>query len=101
MGEVPYLGAFPDSGDPKDYFYIEPSAAHTIEIWLTNIPAGQNYDLALRDTSLNALKWSVNPGNADEHVLSGVLPPGKYYVQVYHASPGGSPQPYHLVVVYP
>jgi hypothetical protein len=47
--------------------------------------------------------YSGEIDNADEHIpKDGVLllPAGKYYVQVFHRSSGGSTQPYNLRVVY-
>jgi len=95
-----YYGAFPGASDPKDYFYFDLPAAHTVEVWLSNIPAGHNYDLTLRDASLNVVGHSGELRNADEHILTGALPPGRYYIQVTNASQTGSTQAYHLQVVY-
>jgi hypothetical protein len=44
--------------------------------------------------------YSAELGNADEHILTGILPTGRYYIQVYHNSTGGSTQAYHLRVSY-
>jgi hypothetical protein len=91
-----YYGIFPSPTDPKDYFYFDLPAAHTIELWLTHIPAGQDYNLVLRDASLAEKGYSANPGTADEHILTGVLPAGRYYIQVFNYSGPGSAQPYYL-----
>jgi hypothetical protein len=91
-----YYGAFLDQADLKDYFYFDLLTTHTVELWLTHIPAGQDYDLVLRDANLEQRGLSNNPGNADEHILTGPLPAGRYYVQVYRYGGPGSPQPYHL-----
>lgn len=95
-----YYGVFPSAADPKDYFYFDLPAAHNVELWLTNIAAGHNYDLTLRDTSLDVVQHSGELGNADEHILTGVLPSGRYYIHMSNASGTGSTQPYHLRVVY-
>jgi len=100
LSGLTYCGTFPDAADAMDCFYFELSTAHTVELWLTSIPAGQNYGVVLRDSSLVPVGYSANPGNADEHILTGVFQPGRYCVLVYHNSPGGSTQPYHLRVVY-
>jgi len=94
-----YYGKFPNQSDEKDYFYIELFEAHTIEIWLNNIPSGQDYDLVLYDANLNQLALSNKAGNSDEHILSSALPPGRYYIQAWNAGDGSS-EPYHLRVVY-
>jgi hypothetical protein len=97
VSDLAYYGTFPNASDVKDYFYFDLSTPHTVEIWLTNIPAGHDYHLCLRDASLDpAIKCSSNPGNADEHILTGVLPAQRYYIQVFNASETGSSQPYHL-----
>jgi len=100
-----YQGNLPP-GDSKDYFYIDLQKTGTVEVWLTNIPAGQDYDLVLRDANLNRLGWGKNTGNADEHILSGSLQSGRYYIQVKLAelagggNTGGSPDAYQVKAVY-
>jgi hypothetical protein len=91
-----YYGAFPSETDRQDYYYIDLFVAHSVELWLTNIPAEHNYDLVLRDASLKDIEYSGALDNASEHILTGLLPPGRYYIQVYHRSSGGSAEPYHL-----
>jgi hypothetical protein len=95
-----YYGVFPSGADVQDYFYIDLPAAHAVELWLTNIPVGQDYDLVLRDALLQTKGSSAQVGNTNEHIMSGVLPAGRYYIQVYNWGSGGSSQPYHLRVVY-
>ncbi len=94
-----YYGIFP-ADDPKDYFYFDLSSAHSVELWLTNIAPGEDYDVYLRDASLSEVGKSAESGNVDEHIPPGVLSPGRYYIQVYNDSASGSTQPYHLRVVY-
>jgi hypothetical protein len=95
-----YNGTFPSPADLKDYFYFYLSTARTVELWLTNIPVGSDYDLYLRNANLEPICFSNNPSNADEHIVCGPLPVGYYYVQVYNYGMTGSTQPYHLRVVY-
>ena len=95
-----YYGLFPNAADVQDYFYVDLPAAHAVELWLTNIPLGQDYSLVLRNAALQTVGYSAQPGNTDEYIQTGVLPAGRYYVQVYNASSGGSIQPYHLRVIY-
>jgi uncharacterized repeat protein (TIGR01451 family) len=95
-----YHGALPE-GDPQDYFYIDLPGSRTMELWLTDIPAGHDYDLYLRNAQGTVLAGSSRYGNADEHILTGILPQGRYYIQVHHYSPGGSTQPYRLRFEYP
>ncbi|MGD9148407.1 MAG: hypothetical protein PVI80_22780, partial [Anaerolineae bacterium] len=99
-----YFGILPNKDDKRDYFYFELTSPHQVRLRLTNIAAGQNYDLALRDANLETFPgwYSVNLGNSDEHVLTGDLPAGTYFIQVYRNpdSSGGTSQAYHLWVEY-
>jgi hypothetical protein len=97
---VTYHGRFPNENDPKDYFYLDLQTAHTVELWLTNIPVGQNYDLVLRNSALASVGYSAELGNANEHILTGVLQPGHYYVQIHPNKPYGSTQAYRLTALY-
>ena len=90
-----YHGTFPNSGDVSDYYYFELSVARRVEIWLTNIPVNQDYNLVLRDASLTDIGYSGETGNSSEHITKD-LSPGRYYIQVYHFSSGGSTQPYNV-----
>ncbi|HDQ71708.1 MAG TPA: hypothetical protein ENN19_06380, partial [Chloroflexi bacterium] len=94
-----YYGLLP-ADDVQDYFYFDLSAAHSVELWLTNIASGEDYDVYLRDASLSIVRASAQAGNVDEYFLTGDLQPGRYYIQVYNDSASGSTQPYHLRVLY-
>jgi hypothetical protein len=98
--DATYYGTMP-VGDTNDYFYFDLSTPGDVELWLTNIPGGCDYDLVLRDAALVQVGYSGNVGSADEHISTGTLTTGWYYVQVYHRSTAGSSEPYHLRVVYP
>ncbi|MBN1658939.1 MAG: PPC domain-containing protein, partial [Anaerolineae bacterium] len=96
-----YYGTFPDADDLQDYFYFDLSTPHSVELALSNIAGGENYNLVLRDASLeNVVGYSALPGNANEYISIPELPAGRYYIQVYNFSQVGSDQPYHLHVVY-
>jgi hypothetical protein len=95
-----YYGTFPSGADIQDYYYFDLITPHSVELWLTDIPAGHNYDLVLRDAVGNDIGYSGEPGNASEHILTSSLPAGQYYIQVYHRSLGGSSQPYRLYLIY-
>jgi hypothetical protein len=93
-----YYGTFPpDAEDASDYFAFEPTIDGTVEIHLTNIPAGQDYNLILRDPAdlENPLGYSGERGSSDEHIRASV-PTGRYLIQVFHFTGNGSTQPYHL-----
>jgi hypothetical protein len=94
-----YYGVFP-ADDIKDYFYFNLPSDHSIELRLTNIAPDEDYDVYLRDANLSVVGESDEYGNADEHILTGELQSGQYYIQIYNNSKNGSTQPYHLRVVY-
>ncbi len=99
-----YYGTFPET-DPeedqrKDYFSFELTAPHRVQVWLTNIPAGRNYDLVLRRADTSAVEYSVKLGNADEYINVPSLAPASYYIQIYRTSGAASSQPYYVRVVY-
>lgn len=88
-------------GDKDDYYWFEMSSAHTVEVWLTQIPEGHNYSLYLYDsTGTGQLGYSGEPGNRDEHILTGVLPPGRYVIRVYAGQGYSASQFYALRTVY-
>ena len=97
-----YYGRFPNIDDNSDYYSIVLARAHTIKIWLTDIPAGENYDLTLRDSSnLNDyLAHSGELGNTSEYIETGILPAGRYYIQVSNRQDTGNGRYYKLRVVY-
>jgi len=95
-----YYGTLPSAADSKDYFAFDLSTAHPVELWLTNIPVGQNYDLILRNAGLVTVGYSAELGNTPEHIVTGTLPAGRYYIQVYLNSSGEGGQAYHLKAVY-
>jgi hypothetical protein len=69
-----------------------------VELWLAHIAAGHDYDVYLRNVDLQLVARSDAGGSADEHLRTGTLRAGRYYVQVYNHSKRGSTQPYHLQV---
>ena len=96
-----YYGRFTSGADIQDYYFISLQSAQSVELWLSNIVAGQDYDLTLRDSTLGLVGHSGELGNANEHIRTGTLPAGWYYIQVYNRSGSGSTQAYHLRGVYP
>ena len=97
MPTLIYYGTFPNGDDVNDYYFFDLSTAYRVKLWLSNIPGGQNYDLVLRDAALAVVGYSAQSSNSDEYIdTARELPPGRYYIQVYHYSSGGSTQPYQL-----
>ena len=100
MSGLTYFGTFPPGAqDVSDYFYFVMPTRRAVELRLTDIPAGQNYDLVLRDINLNTKGYSAQLGNNDEYIKVSV-PAGRYLIQVFHRDGGGSSQPYHLRAAY-
>ena len=95
-----YLGVMSGAADVSDYFSFQLSTSHTVEIWLTQIAAGHNYNLTLRDADLKVVKHSGNLSNQNEYILTGNLSPGTYYIQVSNSSGTNSTQPYNLRTIY-
>lgn len=91
-----------DVTDSGDYYHFTPSTADQVQVTLTNIPAGADYDLYVYDSVQGTwLVWSDKPGNQDESVSFTPVAGRKYYILV---SPYGgsfdSSQPYYLTVTY-
>jgi hypothetical protein len=84
-----------------DYYYFDLPATGRVELWLRNIPSGQDYNLVLRDENLEPeVGYSGNRGNVNEHIVTDNLPAGRYYIQVWNYVGNGSTQPYQLQVTY-
>ena len=75
-------------------FYYLICGQGSLEIHLTDIPEGSDFDLYLFDCNGAELAFSNNGGNSDEQILLSVLT-DTYWIGVYRWSGGGS---YHLRV---
>ena len=75
-------------------------AAHSIEVWLRQIPVGHDYNLYLYNSAFVQIDYSGNLGNQQEHILTVVVPAGRYYVRVRPVAGYGTTQPYLLKAVY-
>jgi hypothetical protein len=97
-----YFGKMTSGADVKDYFYFDVTGPQNVKIELTNIPAGQNYDLALRSGAQwpAAIDWT-DPGDPVKDVEAVGLATGTYYIQIYNTGGGGSTQEYHLRMTFP
>jgi len=98
---VTYYGRFSSGADKQDYFYIDLPNPQMVELWLSNIAVGQDYDLILRNAAMDLVGYSGELGNAIEHIRTITLPAGRYYIQVYNRSSSGSTQAYQLRVAHP
>jgi hypothetical protein len=87
----------------SDYFYIDISTTNPINVYLTNIPAGTDYDLYLYKDPSDDPKDPADKseGTGSSETISSYSPPatGRYYIRVYGRS-GSSTSPYSLRVTY-
>ena len=98
---ITYRGRFPDPSDTDDYYFVVLLEPRRLEISLTNIGAGHNYDIILRHASLAPVSGGYigAPGDRDE-VITVNAPAGRYYIQIFNRSRTGSAQWYNLRVIY-
>jgi hypothetical protein len=87
----------------SDYFYIVISTTNAINIYLTDIPTGTDYDLFLYTetgcVSNKSAAESRKPGSSPETISYSPPTTGRYYIRVYSYS-GYSTSPYSLRVTY-
>ena len=86
--------------DQDDFYFFNLPAAHSIEVWLRQIPAGHDYNLYLYNSTLVPIAYSGNLGNQQEHILTAVVPAGRYYVRVRPVVGYSTTQPYLVKAVY-
>jgi uncharacterized repeat protein (TIGR02543 family) len=91
-----YFGTFPSAADQVDYFFIDLTIPQRMQISLTRISTGHNYDLVLQDVELRPVARSEGAGDVDEQIETRRLDPGRYYVRVVNAGGTGSEEPYNL-----
>ncbi len=83
--------------DRNDYFYFDLATTGDLDVRLTHIAVGEDYDLVVRDDQ-GMVGYSGNVGNADEWVHLSDKPARRYYVRVYNGSGLLGQQDYHLRV---
>jgi hypothetical protein len=92
-----------DATDSDDYYAITPVTTETVQITLTDIPAGADYDLYVYYQSGSQYPLVVKSdrsGEQDENVTFAPTIDRTYYIRVYPYSGFSSTQPYHLTVIY-
>ncbi len=82
----------------QDYYKFTAAAGRRITVRLTDIPAGQDYDLYLSDPSQTQVASSTASGNADERIDYTATVGGTYYVTVTGYSGYSTTQAYSLRV---
>jgi hypothetical protein len=93
-----YSGTFPQITDVVDSYYLEQFTSGRLNVYLSNIPAGSDYDLYLLNVAMEVVASSELPGNQEEHITTAPVPASKYYVQVINRKGLVSIQPYYLKV---
>jgi hypothetical protein len=81
---VTYHGYFACSNDDVDVFQLQLATTGTIRAWLTHIPVGSNFTLALYNSAKQFVTYSGLSGNADEYVEATSQPAGTYYLQIFN-----------------
>ncbi|MCB8960358.1 MAG: pre-peptidase C-terminal domain-containing protein [Ardenticatenales bacterium] len=90
---TPFFSNFESSQDFYDVFFFDALAAGNLNVTLSNIPSGADYDLYLYDANKLLVQFSRNLGNLDEQIQHSGLPPGQYYLVVVRALPITAPPP--------
>jgi hypothetical protein len=94
-------GYFPYFDDAYDYYAFTLPAAATVDIWVRQIAAGQDYGLYLYKANRFRVGYSNNSGNADEHIQYAATA-GTYYLRVTSNGSQGLLAPaYRLTVDWP
>ena len=87
----------------NDYFYIDINTTNAINIYLTDIPAGTDYDLYLYKDPCggpgNPVAKSDRYGSSSERISYNPFATGRYYIRVCGFR-GSSSSPYSLRVTY-
>ena len=91
-----YQGDFPGEEDEWDVYYIRLKATGSVEVRLSHIPSGNDYNLYLYDEERNLKGYSGELGNRDEHILLDPLLAGKYYLAVNRVQGTSETQSYWL-----
>ncbi len=103
---TPHWSDFYPGTDTEDFFYLVTPTTSTIQVQLTHIPNGANYDLFLYgrdpDSGLekHLLASSVLGGNADEELQRANLPPGRYTIRVRNSWNRHINEQYRLLATY-
>jgi hypothetical protein len=88
--------------DKSDYYYFTSSSGVPVQIALTNIAPGADYDLYVYeyDGQYRLIASSDGTGNVDEKISFAPVQGRTYYVRIYQFDGFSNQQPYHLRVVY-
>jgi hypothetical protein len=101
-----YKSYFPSESDNNDYFFFNvpsassPDLGRRVEINLTNLPPGNDYDLYLYRENTTLVKHAGTVGRVNERIVVDNLAEGKYYVRVTREIGTSRTHPYSLRVQY-
>ncbi len=88
-----------EPGDIDDYYYLI-SLGGTVQIGLSNIPAGCDYDLYIyhrQDDGYQLIASSAQFGDADELATFTATRATQYYIRVFRYGGYSNEHPYHLI----
>jgi len=94
-----YRGYFASRDDRDDYYYFDLPAPHSIEIWLSEIPTGDDYALYLYDAAHVLIAYS-DEYYANEHIFIPNASANRYYVRVEPVVSTSQRQAYALQTVF-
>lgn len=97
-----YLGNFPAAPDKWDIFFFTLTARRNVQIDLTGIPSGHDYNLYLfaNNENQNIVGYSGSVDNQNEHISNSSLDPGLYFVAVHNAMGSPTTARYSMKVIY-
>jgi hypothetical protein len=106
-GSLTVSGNFHASADTSDFFKVfldyDPFAQNWLEVTLSLIPTGSNYDLYVYSSDnpvTPAYIWSQNPGSQNEFVQDPLAGEGYYWIEVRRVSGPTTSQNYQLAIEY-
>jgi hypothetical protein len=92
--------SYVDHSSDRDYYRINVTSLGTIQIDLTEVPLGNDYDVALYNSTLQYMAGSDASGNSDEQILFHPVNTGYYYILITSASGSSATEGYHLTTSY-
>jgi hypothetical protein len=93
-------GEYISADNDYDAYYFDITTTDDIQVSLTNIPAGADYELELYDASYNRVAGSYNIWNNNEYISYSPLSTGRYFVVVYPDYGYSSSYSYYLRVAF-
>ncbi len=95
-----YFGNFSTASDAFDVFYFNLPAKGNVQIDLTSIPTGRDYNLYLWTINKDLVGYSGALDDQNEHISNSDLNPGFYFVGIHNATGTPSTSQYSVNVTY-